>query len=156
MAHFLWNMSEIPMQRSCLYIRVIQSVRCGSCLRKIASRQPLMVATSSGEKNMKQMNVVVYIMYIIYVMWMVAFLAVVSSKPTVEIGTDVVAEILRAIGGREDMQRVGRYLSASRDHLVKELPLLTSGIKKYTSYGIYYSCYCNLQRKSSRALFCCE
>ena len=102
------------------------------------------------------MNVIVYIMYIIYVMWMVAFLAGVSSKPTVEIGTDVVAEILRAIGGREDMQRVGRYLSASRDHLVKELPLLTSGMKKYTSYGIYYICYCKLQRKSSRALFCCE
>ncbi|XP_046652481.1 uncharacterized protein LOC124343257 isoform X3 [Daphnia pulicaria] len=84
-----------------------------------------MVARSLGS-NMKQMNVVVYVMYVIYVMWMVAFLAVVSSKPTVEVGTDVVAEILRAIDGRQDMQRVAGYLNASRDDLAKQLPLLSS------------------------------
>lgn len=85
-----------------------------------------MVARSFGS-NMKQMNVVVYVMYVIYVMWMVAFLAVVSSKPTVEVGTDVVAKILRAIDGRQDMQRVAGYLNASRDDLAKQLPLLSSG-----------------------------
>jgi len=76
---------------------------------------------------MKQMNVIVYVVYFIYVMWMVAFLAVVSSKPTVEIGTDVVAIILRDIDGRQDMQRVASYLNASRDILAKQLPLLSSG-----------------------------
>jgi uncharacterized membrane protein YgaE (UPF0421/DUF939 family) len=58
-------------------------------------------------------------------LFMALLLALVSSKPTTE--TDIVAEILKAIDGRDEMWRVTSYLKESRDDLVKELPLVSPG-----------------------------
>lgn len=84
-----------------------------------------MAAIKSSDENIRQVNLSIYVMYIIYVIWMVAFMVVVSSKPTR--GTDIVTEILRVIAGREEMQTVVGYLNSSRDELIKEMPLYNSG-----------------------------
>lgn len=76
-------------------------------------------------------------------LFMAVLLALVSSKPTTP-ETDIVAEILKAIDGRDEMWRVTSYLKESRDDLVKELPLVSPG--KYlfeihfgSSY-LYFEC----------------
>lgn len=45
----------------------------------------------------------------------------------IEAKTDIVTEILRAIDGREDLSRLAGYLNASRETLIKEFPLTSSG-----------------------------
>lgn len=55
-----------------------------------------------------------------------ALLAVTVSSAT-KTGTDLITEILRAAEGRSEMLNVAIYLNMSRDALVKELPLETSG-----------------------------
>jgi hypothetical protein len=45
----------------------------------------------------------------------------------IEAETDIVTEILRAIDGREDLSRLAGYLNASRETLIKEFPLTSSG-----------------------------
>lgn len=62
----------------------------------------------------------------------------VSSKPTSVGDTDLVAEILQAIEGREEMSRVVGYLKASRDELLKELPLFNPG--KFNVLLHFYDC----------------
>ena len=56
---------------------------------------------------------------------MAVLLAMASSKPTIE--TDIVTEILKTIDGRDEMWRVVSYLKESRDDLVKDLPLVSTG-----------------------------
>ena len=50
-----------------------------------------------------------------------------SCLTPIETETDIVTEILRAIDGREDLSRIAAYLNASRDTLIKEFPLTSSG-----------------------------
>ena len=50
-----------------------------------------------------------------------------SCSEPIKTETDIVTEILRAIGEREDLSRMARYLNASRDDLIKEFPLFSSG-----------------------------
>lgn len=88
----------------------------------ILSRQltPLLAAVANKllPKNLSTMST-------FFCLFMAVLLALVSSKPTTE--TDIVAEILKAIDGRDDMWRVTSYLKESRDDLVKELPLVSPG-----------------------------
>ncbi len=88
----------------------------------ILSRQltPLLAAVANKllPKNLSTMSTFLCL-------FMAVLLALVSSKPTTE--TDIVAEILKAIDGRDEMWRVTSYLKESRDDLVKELPLVSPG-----------------------------
>lgn len=64
---------------------------------------------------------------------LLAFLTTLSvfvmSNPTgiYHHGTDIVTEILQAIDRREEMWRIATYLNASRDDLLKELPIANAG-----------------------------
>jgi hypothetical protein len=59
-------------------------------------------------------------------LFVVALLVVTVSSST-KSETDLVSEILHDITGRSELVSVARYLNMSRDALVKELPLETSG-----------------------------